>query len=302
MGLKDSASGVNLLAEFLAAPPPRRVPIEIQHAALSRTRSSRFVMVLAGVAFLGIGIVTLLVNFPWHFYQDWKLQASDTATVRGHIVEVSNTDMYISRRYSPGPGTPVMRYVFDYQPSGAATMQGVCYSTGTYWRKGQHVTVRYRPENAALACVEGARLSESPSWMAIFIFYPLLGAAFVIGCLASRHDLLKLLKHGQITEATVTDIENIRYYARYYGWRDSTAYKITLKGESLPRLGFLTVSTVWTNARSEGENLPKQGVLTVNESKPDVLAYARDRMESKQPVYVLFDPIKPSKVILPETL
>jgi hypothetical protein len=42
--------------------------------------------------------------------------------------------------------------------------------------------------------------------------------------------------------------------------------------------------------------------LLVSKSDPAVVAFARERLESKLPVFVLFDPKHPNRVILPEVM
>ena len=78
--------------------------------------------------------------------------------------------------------TTVMRNAFEYSPPQALeAMRGECFTTGARWEVGDTVTVRYRPEDPTLACVEGARLSEGNWAMAFVLIFPLVGVIVING-------------------------------------------------------------------------------------------------------------------------
>jgi len=151
----------------------------------------------------------------------------------------------------------------------------MCYTTGRRWNDGEDVTVRYHPNDPSLACVDGARLTKTGAGAMLVVLLPGVGLTLVFIGLTLRKRTLRLLTHGHLAEAMVTKIErtSTRINNHY-------VFKIVLKRIDLP------------------SNPP----LEVRKYHPDVVAFARDRLETKQPVFVLFDPQNPRRALLPEVL
>jgi hypothetical protein len=137
------------------------------------------------------------------------------------------------------------------------------------------VQVRYRPEEPSVCCIEGARLNQA-GWAAAGVaIFPLIGAALIVWPVMARRRVTRLLENGFLAEALVTSVEQtlLRVNNRY-------VHKIALQ-------------------RTDS---PDGGMFTVRQTSPDVIAFARDRMTANQPVYVLYDPVKPKHAMMPETL
>jgi hypothetical protein len=47
---------------------------------------------------------------------------------------------------------------------------------------------------------------------------------------------------------------------------------------------------------------PTGGNFLLRTDQREVIAFAQERLESQQPVFVLYDPVRPKHAILPETL
>jgi hypothetical protein len=91
----------------------------------------------------------------------------------------------------------------------------------------------------------------------------------------ARRRTIALLERGFLAEALVTGIEqtNVSVNNRY-------VHKISL-------------------ARTDAA---AGGTFVVRQSAPDVIAFAQGRMDAQQPVFVLYDPAKPKRALLPEAL
>jgi hypothetical protein len=208
------------------------------------------------------------VVFPWNFYRDWQLSTPGTATAAGRVVSVRNTSLSINRR-------KVVRYDFTFKTATGANGGGICYTTGQQWSPNATVTVRYRPDDPAVACIFGARLSEAGPVVLPMLIFPCAGFALIAWFVVSRRRIRSLLERGAVGEALVTAVDQtlMQVNKRY-------VFKISL----------------------QRTDAPDAGALTLRSYQPAVVSFAQERMASKQPVFVLYDPANPKRVLLPETL
>lgn len=270
------------LVTLLAAAPPRAVPPEWRRAA--RRQAAPVWLLVIGLVFAVAGAVGMVEYFPWHYFSERRLAADDTARAPGRVVAVERTRLAVSH-------LPVMRLVFEFRPGAdGEIVRGVCYllaqssqgatrnpATRRPWRAGDAATVRYRPEELALARLDiaGANLDPAGTQGALMLLSPAIGLGVLIGVSVSRRRAVRLLTHGVLAEARVTAVE--RYVrGKTRGW------EITLQHTDDPTL------PPWTKLE-RGSNSPG-------------LSLALQRLESKQPVFVLYDPVKPKRVLLPEAL
>jgi hypothetical protein len=135
--------------------------------------------------------------------------------------------------------------------------------------------VRYRPENPAVCCIDGARLSAGDGTSTLVLMFPTIGGGLVAWVVIARRRMKALLERGFLAEALVSGVEQtqVRINNRY-------VHKIILQ-------------------RTDSAD---GGALVVKSYLPEVIAFARGRMDAKQPVFVLYDPAKPKRALLPEAL
>ncbi len=259
-------SRANEIAALLAAPPPRRVPPALLRSAQGQSRSGVFILV--GGIFLLFGMFFVSVFFPWNFYREIRLAAADTATTRGRVISTTRTSMSVRK-------TRVIGYAFEFETRPGAPVRGECYTTGPRWRAGEMVAIRYRPEEPAVCCIVGARLDAAGMGAAFMLLFPLLGSAFIIGTIVVRRRIKALLETGFLAEALVTGVEPTLMTVN-----NRRVHKITLQ-------------------RSDS---PEGGTFVVKQVAREAIDFARGRMAAGQPVYVLYDPAKPQRAMLPETL
>lgn len=258
----DPATRASLLAEFLAEPPPRHRVPAVLRKAAMRDAASGFLFFF-GTAFTAFGIFFMWAFIPWKFRQD--LQLRDGATATGQVVVVEKTGVSIN-------DTHVMRYEFKFQPGNGGETRGECFTTGTMWSEGESVTIRYLPDNPTISIIEGARRSTGNLASLFVLLFPLVGAAVLAWAVAARRRMKALLEHGRVTEALVTKI-------------DETSVSINRQ--------FVHAITLQC---TDG------AALVARHYKPEIVAFAEERLATQQPVYVVYDPAHPKRVLLPETL
>lgn len=260
------ASRASDLAALLAAPLPRTVPPNLRRAALRQSASGG--LLAMGVLLGFFGAFFAFMFFPWNFYREHQLAESDTATAPGRVTATAQTNMSVRK-------TRVFSFHFEFQIPAGGVGYGECYTTGSHLRVGDAVKVRYRPEDPTICCIEGARLNQAGSGGVAVIFFPLLGAIFVASAIVVRRRTIGLLTNGFLAEALVTTIENTRMQIN-----KKFVQKITFQ-------------------RTDS---PDGGSFIIRSYQPEVVALASDRLAANQPVYVLYDPAKPQRALLPEAL
>ena len=255
------------IAQLLASAPPRLVPDHVAAAAVGGGRTN-WITPLLGLVLGGLGLLFVAVFFPWRFWDDWRLAAGSVSLTPGVITAVSKTNLSINK-------TKVVAYAFRYTPEDGRPRQDRCYTTGERWSRGMSVTVRYLAAEPDVACVEGARLSEGGAIGFVVTVFPLIGGGMIAWFVLNRRRTRRLLHAGQVAEVDVLAVDETS--ARV---NNQTVYRIVLSSPAQPGGPPVTVKRV---------------------NRPDV-ALARKRREEKQPVFVLYDPRAPARLLFPEAL
>ena len=253
------------IAQLLASAPPRQVPGPVAKAVLGG-RASWF-LPLFGLVFGGVGLLFTWLFFPWRFQDDRRLAGDTARATPGMITEVTKAHMEINE-------VPVMEYGFRYTLEDGRRRVGRCFTTGTRWTNNDRVTVRYLPAEPDLACVEGARLSKG-GWGGSFVaLFPLVGGAAMVWFIADRRGKRRLLREGLVAEVDVTAVANTNAKVN-----EQPIYRITLTSPA-----------------------PGGAPVTVSRFHPPDVELALKHFQDKQPVFVLYDPRKPKRLIFPEAL
>jgi hypothetical protein len=253
------------IAQLLASPPPRKVPDHVGRAA--RKGRASWATALVGLGFGAFGMLFAGVFFPWRILDEARLAAGAAGTVTGVVSSAHDTNMKVN-------GRRVVEYRFTFTPENGASQTGVSFSSDSHWTEGESVTVRYLPDDPGVACIEGARLNEA-GWVGAFvIIFPAVGFGMAAWFVQQRRQIGRLLRTGLVAEVDVVSVEatNMQVNKR-------PVYKIVLAG---PALGREPVA-----------------IKRINHAD---LELANRHAEQKQPVYVLYDPRKPSQLIFPEAL
>ena len=254
------------LVRFLSASTPRTVPPMLRRTALRNV--APLALAISGVVFLTMGLLFAMLFLPWRQADEWWLAASQPTSTQGRIISVDNTNMSINE-------TEVMRYGFEFTATQGALVHGECFTTGRRWSAGSVVNVRYSPTEPALACPEGARLSQGSMGSAVVLIFPLVGGGIIFWVIHARRRMLWLLTNGTLGDFRVTGIEPTSVTIN-----KQPQFKITLQ-----RL-------------DQADAAPHE----VRWYQPALLAFARERQANGQAVFGLFDPAKSKRVILPEAL
>ncbi len=240
------------------------MPAQWRKAALKEGAS--FKSALFGFFFGSFGMIFVGVFFPWRMPQDWRLSNSGVAAT-GEVQRIEMTSVSMNK-------TKVRRYVFTFAPAEGQRTEAQCYVTGEPWRAHQRVPVKYLPGDPTVARIEGARRSVTSMGMVFVLIFPALGYGTVAYFLLSRRRTFWLLKHGEFGEALVSAIEVTNTTVN-----DQPVHKISLQ-----------------LAAAENDR-----TLTVRRFKSTLVSFLRTRMETKTPVFVLYDPAYPKRMLLPES-
>ena len=254
------------LATLLASPVPRRVPPRIAAAAKRQAAPPLLLWLGLIMGVMGMGIVPVI--FPWGFWHDWQLAVGDTRSAEGTIVAAEMRGMKINRRN-------VWKFRFEYTvPEGTAVRRGDCFATGQKWRSGDRVQVRYLAgEN--LACPEGARTTAAGGLAAFVAFTPFIGFTLFALVVRARRQAVTTLERGQLTEAKIVSVGATWMRAGLIQF-----YKVTLKAAPSE-----------SRVRFAARLYEKSGV-----------SCARERLQSNQSVYMVYESNHPGRAVLPEVL
>jgi hypothetical protein len=223
---------------------------------------------LLGFFFTLMGLFLAALFSSWDIFQDWRLAAAELATAPGQVLSVERTGLRVNRQR-------VVRYKFAFQPRPGVRLQGDCFTTGAQWREGDAITVKYSVSDPALGCIDGARLSQGGPVGLVVLLFPALGLGLLISVFAGRRRMNWLMEHGEVAEATVTGLEST--VVQINGRR---VFKITLQ-------------------RTD----PAGGApFVLRKHQPAQVEFARQRLETTEPVFVLYDPAHPRRALLPEAL
>lgn len=264
-GVKVTADDI---AQLLASSPPRKVPAHVVKAA--QGGGSGCFLPLFGLAFGSFGMIFAVIFFPWRLADDLRLASDRVSTVPGVITEVRKSNMSIN-------DAAVMEYGFSYTPTEGDRQprQGRCFTTGERWTKEAEVAVRYLSDTPEVACVDGARLTKGGGFGLFVIIFPLVGYGMVVFYVMSRRQTARLLREGLAAEVDILFVEETNVTMNR-----QRVYKIVLT----------------TPGQAGG---PPVTIKRVNRADLDL---AGRHAADKQPVFVLYDPRKPTRLIFPEAL
>ena len=254
------------IAQLLASAPPRKVPGHVRRAAMGGRRE--WFLPLFGFVFGTFGMLFVWIFFPWRFVDDWRLERSDH-TVPGKVRNVGETNMTIN-------DSRVMEYVFSYALADGQKHMNTCYTTGRRWETGAEVAVRHLPDRPDIACIDGARLSKGGGASGLMVLvFPLAGYGIMTWFFVARGRNRRLLEQGRAAEADVQAVEATRMHVNY-----QTVYRITLS--ALP-------------------DTDGQPVTVKRWARPEINLLTQHALQ-KQPIFVLYDPRQPKRLIFPEAL
>lgn len=188
--------------EFLQGLPPRHVPPSVKRQIPGFHR----VVLMVGLAFIGLGSLVGLLSFPVGFVDQWRLDRGSAEWVEGRILGVERTWMLDNR-------TRIFRYRFRYD-GGPVRM---AYTTGgPVWRAGDPVKVKRLTEDPRIAVPECCRIAAQPASNLIFWVAPFLGG-LVLSLEALRvWNRRRLFRNGVLGSAMVESITDPFGGYRYF--------------------------------------------------------------------------------------
>lgn len=254
-------SRLDQLAAVLASPVPRRVPPELLRRV--KAEAASLVGVGFGIFFAVFGMVFVAFFFPWRLPFELRLKLPDVRTAEARIERVEEMNFSINK-------VRVRGYDFLFSSPDGAQVRGRCYTTGHRWPEGAVATVRYVAGDPAVACLDGARLSQG-GWIGVLVLiFPAVGLGVAGYSLLERRRAVRMLIHGTVAELRVTAVESTKIQVN-----KRPLYRIML-------------------ARADS---PAMEPRVERRSDPRAVRFAMERRESGQPMFVLVDPVKPTRTL-----
>jgi hypothetical protein len=250
---------------FLRQSVPRQIPKNIFKRLLSPA-SLIFPVVFGGMFFL-LGSIFCAVFFPWRLPTEVVLDLGWGKQAEATVTEVQDTNMTVNQ-------AKVRRVGYEFITDDDVKVDGHSFLTRNVPAQGALTTVFYLSGNPRANRLIGGRVNAF-GYFGIFVaIFPIVGLGFLLGSLWYRRSKVRVLRFGEFAMATVQSIEstNVRV-------NNETRFKITLDVPSLGRQ-----ATVETYAYGADVNL------------------ARQRMSSGESIGVLYDPAKPSRLLVIDRL
>ncbi len=270
----------DMLAALLAAPVPRKVPAELLRTA--NRQPLMLILVILGLGPTFLGLLAVWLFFPWGYQHDQQLNLGPTQHGSGRVTAQTQTNL--SEGSSRSTEVPVYAYEFVFSPRGGAESKGICYTTGQKWASGSPVDVEYLAADPTVARITGSRTSEVS--MDILVFLPPLflatGLTLVITGLGLRRRRRWLLKNGVVGEGRVQSVGPL-------------TGRVNRQPSPVPIFRITLLQTNPTVAQ-----LHKVWALPLIQRQE--IEFFQARLASQQPVFMLYDPARPKRVIFPETL
>lgn len=250
---------------FLRQSVPRQVPKDILQRLLSPAGLG-FLFFFGGVFFL-LGSIFCIIFFPWRLPSEVMLDWGWGGQAEAMVTEVEKTNMHVNK-------SRVMRVMYEFVTDQDVSYEGFCYLTRKAPAEGALTTVEYLRGNPKMSRLEGGRINPFGYGGSFVVIFPVVGFGILAGAYWYRRSKLRLLQYGEFAMATVQSIEstNVRV-------NNQTRFKITLDVPSLRHR-----ATVETYAYGADVNL------------------ARKRMDSGESIGVLYDPAKPKRLLIIDSL
>lgn len=247
---------------FLDSYPPRHVPASVAKVAAPKGSLS---LMIFGLGFLAMGLLFSWIFLPTHLPRQWKLDKGPAASAQGTITQVENTKVSINK-------TQVKQYTYRFVTKDGTAKEGIAYTTGSRWKEGRKVKVRYLESDPSVSVPLGGRMGKGDTGSCFVILFPIVGAILFVAPLIGHRRRKWLLRNGSIGKGTINAVEKTSVSVN-----NQPQYKIKI-----------------TRADDNVE-------ATMRSHDSGVIAFATTKMESAKPVTILYDRRKPKRMMLPET-
>lgn len=252
------------LEAFLRQRPPRDVPRNILRRRVPAGLG--WFSLLFGGAFLGIGTVFVAIFFPWNWTAELSLDRGNGETAEAVVTGNEPTNMTVNDRR-------VHRISYRFAgPSGE--VKGECYFTGRAPDVDSVVEVNFLEHDPQTNRLVGGRIDPFGYFGGFVIIFPFVGLIVMLSAHWFRRHQMRLLKHSQFAMATVQEIRQTNVTVN-----DQRRYQIQLAFDDS------------TTDRIHNHNAYGEEVRL-----------ARSHLESGEPIGVLYDPAKPSRLLFAEAL
>jgi len=253
------------LETFLRQPVPRTIPTAIRRRGLGGGMG--LFGLLFGGLFATVGIAFSFIFFPWQLRPELALDFGRGAEHEGVVVAVHETNMKIN-------DVKVRRVVFEFTVTDGDVHRAECYYTGQPPGPGAEVTVETVSGRPDQSRIEGGRINTFGYFGSFTIVFPIVGFGVLGWTVIYRRRRIRILRDGEFALGTL---------------REVTPTSMRVNNQIVYRLKI--------DATIDGK--PK---ALIHRCHGEAASVARDHHRNEEPVGLLLDPEKRSRVLLVDTL
>ncbi len=256
---------LNEIDEFLRQSTPRNIPANIRECLLPICAFQSYI-ILGGVL-LGFVLLFFVIFFSWNVATEMILDTAQSSQSEALVTTVEDTSMRVNKRQ-------VKRVKYEFTTRQEQKSQGYSYFTRDIPAVDSRRTVSYLTSNPKLNRLEGGRLNPTGYWGFLIAILPTAGLVFVLATLGYRRNKMRVLRLGQFELAQVQSIEATNVIVN-----KQRRFIISMDIPSQRDLGPF-----------------------VHYGYGREVDLAQQRKDSSEPLGVLFDPAKPSRMIIIDSL
>ncbi len=222
-------------------------------------------MRILGGAFLLLGMGFSWVFFPERLHDEWKLRQGPVESTQGRILQSKSTNLSLNK-------VMVYQCDFAYRPDSGTDRKGTAYTTGSRWKGGENVSVRFLASDPSIAAPVGARLGKFTPFGLLVLVFPVVGGTLLLFPVLAARRNTRILQNGKVATATVDSLEKT-----YVQINHQSVYKIRLT------------------------RMDNRSSILKRSHDGNEIALLEEKLKAGEPVTILFDPDKPQHLLFPES-
>jgi hypothetical protein len=187
---------------FITEPIPRRIPQEIAKSAL-KVEGARMTTAI-GLLFVAVGMIAAWHFAPRKLVEQWRLHYGKTEVVEGTIDQTEKLGIEFDHN-------SVFEYHYSFTPKEAGLRQGIGYTTGPRWNRGDKIPIRYLSTNPTVSVPTGGRVDRSPIAFCFVHLFWVMGLGAIYAPMREMSLRKKILERGTLTTASVASVAQLTW-------------------------------------------------------------------------------------------
>ena len=232
-----------------------------------RRKKRQLALMLFGLFFVLFSVPFMFLFFPWRIMDELRLDLGHPALAEGTVTAVEKTKFSENNR-------AVYAVRFSFATADGKSVRGTSYRTGGGRKSAGRVTVEYMPDEPEVCRMRGLGLTEVGYFGGMVAIFPLIGGAMMFFAWRWTRRQRRLLRDGAFARAEVIAVEQTNMKVN-----NQRRYKISV-----------------------GFDSPRGETMTTYNAYGAEVGLARKRLESGDTVGILYDPSRPGRVLMVDSL